>query len=205
MARPINTKKDRYPIMQEDYDNLIKSTKHDKRIDKHTRLKLLRAYTLLFHSGCRISEITSLTVSDIASIISNHNYILTKTKTNTTQMLRFTSKSIEVLKALDISDIFTYIFYKNQKDRSISNDKAMSVSGLTKLINKHLALKLNELYTSHSFRSGYVTRIVETTGNITIAQKLARHRDIKTTMKYIGATPKQLDDALERVFNEKGT
>lgn len=194
MARPKDTKKDRHPIMDEEYQKILFITKMDKSMYKATKLKLLRAYTILFHSGCRVSEIVDFTKDDLSYIITNKNYVLTKTKTKTTQMLKFNDTSVNVFNKLDLSDVDNYLFYTNGKD------KAMTKDGLTHLINKHLKSQLNQLFTTHSFRSGYVTRIVEATGNISVAQKLARHSDPKTTLKYISATNRQIDDALDKIF-----
>lgn len=192
--RPQGTKKDRFPIMEDEYNKIIFLTKRDKNLSTKTKCKLLRVYTLLFHTGCRISEIADFTKEDLKYLITQKNYVLTKTKTSTTQMLKINTSSSQALSALDLADVKEYLFYKNGSSRP------MSVSGLTDLVNTHLAIQLNEMYTSHSFRAGYVTRIVEATGNIRVAQKLARHSSYKTTLKYVGATPKQVDDALDLIF-----
>jgi integrase len=76
----------------------------------------------------------------------------------------------------------------------------MNVAGLEKLVNTHLREQLNILYTSHSFRAGYITRILEATGNPKIAQKLARHKDIITTLRYAGASDRQVNNALDKIF-----
>jgi integrase len=195
MARPKNTKKDSLPILEDDFNLIIRKTKKDKSIKSDTKKKIIRAYTLLYCLGCRISEITNLTVDDIKSLTANQYLILTKTKTNTIQRLTINDKIVKMIEQLDFSDCEDYIFYKpNHKNTAIKT------AGLTKLLNTYLAKQLNPLYTSHSFRGGYITRIIEATGNIATAQKLARHRSKTTTMGYIGSTQKQQDDALNKIF-----
>jgi integrase len=101
---------------------------------------------------------------------------------------------LTLLKELDYNDCKSAIFYRP------NSTEPMKVSGLEKLVNIHLKNQLNVLYTSHSFRAGYITRILEATGNPKIAQKLARHKDIITTLKYAGASDKQVGDALDKIF-----
>ena len=194
MARPKNTKKDRIPILDDEFTKIIFLTKRDKSMKSVTKKKLLRAYTLLYCTGARISEISKFTLEDIQYIYKYNEKIITKTKTGATQKLVINEKAIQLLKDLPYDDCKEYLFYANNKPTP------MSVAGLTDLINDHLKEQLNILYTTHSFRAGYITRIVETTGNPKIAQKLARHKNITTTLNYVGVSDKQIDDALNKIF-----
>lgn len=194
MARPKGTKKDRQPIYPAEFKRVIELIRHSKKIQWKTKLKLIRACTLLFYSGARISEIASLNIDDFKRLISNRSHILSTTKTKTTQVLKFNQKAISEIAKLDISDCKEALFYKN------GTSKPMNSQGLEKLINKYLKEHLNVLYTTHSFRAGYITQIEEAS-NIAVAQKLARHKDRRTTVRYIGATPGQIDNALDSVFS----
>lgn len=194
MARPKNTKKDRLPIMATDYTTIVIKTKNDKSMKSVTKRKLLRAYALLYCFGARISEITNFTMEDMQFIFKNKYIILDNTKSNATQRLVINDKALEMLKELDYSDCKNALFYKP------NSDEPMNVGGLEKLVNTHLSRQLNVLYTSHSFRAGYITRILEATGNPKIAQKLARHKDIITTLRYTGASEKQVSNALDKIF-----
>ncbi|MCK5111054.1 MAG: tyrosine-type recombinase/integrase [Arcobacteraceae bacterium] len=194
MARPKNTKKDRLPIMEYEYNQIVFKTKHDKAMKSVTKRKLLRAYGLLYCFGARISEITNFTLDDLNFIYMHKYIILTDTKSNATQRLIINDKAIEILKSLDYSDCEDALFYRP------NTTTPMNIGGLEKLINTHLKHQLNVLYTTHSFRAGYITRILEATGNPKIAQKLARHKDIITTLRYSGASDRQIDDALDKIF-----
>ncbi len=194
MARPERTKKDRQPIFELEFNKIIERTKRSKTLRKSTKLKLLRAYTLLFYSGCRISEITTFTIDDLTKLVKDQMFVLKKTKINATQLLQFNKVCCDKISQMDISDCKSALFYKNGRS------EPMNAAGLTKLINEHLKQQLNVLYTTHSFRAGFITKIAEITGNIAVAQKLARHRDRKTTLRYLTATPTQVDAALDKVF-----
>lgn len=196
--RPIGSTKDRQPIYKEEFDKLIELTKHNKDIQKDTKLKLIRAFTLLYLTGCRVCEILDFTLDDIEVICRNKIESLNnKNKMNRPRALRFSEEGVRMLSKLDYSDCpetTGYLFYKN------ASDKHMSEGVFTRMLNTYLAQKLSDLYTTHSFRAGIITRIVEKTGNIKIAQKFIGHGSEKTTAKYICATPKQIDDALDKLF-----
>ena len=195
--RPIGSTKDRQPIYKEEFDKLIELTKHDKSIQKDTKLKLIRAFTLLYFTGCRVCEILDFTLEDIEIICRNKISSLgNNTKTRRPRALRFNEDGVRVISKLDYSDCPSsgYLFYKNASERP------MSEGVFTRLLNTYLAEKLSDLYTTHSFRAGYITRIVEATGNLETARSLVGHASIKTTIEYLSATPKQMDDALDKVF-----
>jgi site-specific recombinase XerD len=62
---------------------------------------------------------------------------------------------------------------------------------LTERINKYLKLvsqKTGKHFTSHSFRIGLITALIDTTG-ISMACKIAGHSDIKTTELYNRSCP----------------
>lgn len=196
MARPKGTKKAREPITKEDYEYLLQRVQHDKTLIRATKLKLFRAFTLLYHGGFRINEIGRFNKLLLARVIKMRYQILTKTKNNLTYKKNFTRASVDALAAMDLRDVEEYLFYKNG-----SKNKAMSVGGLTDLVNRHLKNYLSELHTTHSFRSGYATRVVEASnGNIETARKNLGHTNGATTIRYITTTEKQDKENLERAF-----
>lgn len=66
-------------------------------------------------------------------------------------------------------------------------------------------LKDTELpYTNfHTLRHTAMTWIVKSTGDIRVAQKIAGHADIKTTVKYAHVLDEQKRSALEKTFNQE--
>ncbi len=57
--------------------------------------------------------------------------------------------------------------------------------------------------TPHSFRHYFVTRILITTGNLKLAQNLARHQNIAVTQRYAHLSDDELDKGYWNVFEEK--
>jgi integrase/recombinase XerC len=57
--------------------------------------------------------------------------------------------------------------------------------------------------TPHSFRHYFVTRVLSTTGNLKLAQNLARHQNIAVTQRYAHLSDDELDKGYWDVFEEK--
>ena len=56
--------------------------------------------------------------------------------------------------------------------------------------------------TPHSFRHYFVTRVLKTSGNLKLAQELARHRNIAVTQRYAHLSDDELDHGYWDVFEE---
>ena len=57
--------------------------------------------------------------------------------------------------------------------------------------------------TPHSFRHYFVTRVLQGTGNLKMAQELARHRNIAVTQRYAHLSNDELDRAYWEVFEDE--
>jgi integrase/recombinase XerC len=56
--------------------------------------------------------------------------------------------------------------------------------------------------TPHSFRHYFVTRVLQTSGNLKLAQELARHTNIAVTQRYAHLTDDELDKGYFQAFEE---
>ncbi len=57
--------------------------------------------------------------------------------------------------------------------------------------------------TPHSFRHYFVTRILQASGNLKMAQELARHRNIAVTQRYAHLSDNELDRGYYQIFEAK--
>jgi integrase len=57
--------------------------------------------------------------------------------------------------------------------------------------------------TPHSFRHYFVTTVLRGTGNLKIAQELARHKNIQVTQRYTHLSDDELDKAYYSVFENR--
>ncbi len=58
--------------------------------------------------------------------------------------------------------------------------------------------------TPHSFRHYFVTVVLKATGNLKMAQELARHRNIAVTQRYAHLSDDELDKGYHNIFNQEG-
>ncbi len=56
--------------------------------------------------------------------------------------------------------------------------------------------------TPHSFRHYFVTTVLRASGNLKLAQELARHRNIAVTQRYAHLSDDELDKGYEQIFNK---
>jgi integrase/recombinase XerC len=59
--------------------------------------------------------------------------------------------------------------------------------------------------TPHSFRHYFVTRVLQSSGNLKMAQELARHRNIAVTQRYAHLSDNELDQGYWEVFEDPST
>ena len=57
--------------------------------------------------------------------------------------------------------------------------------------------------TPHSFRHYFVTRVLQSSGNLKLAQELARHKNIAVTQRYAHLSDNELDQGYYEIFEEK--
>lgn len=197
--RPLGSTKERLAICEKQYQILMLKLSTDKSLRTATRLKLARAFVLLYLTGCRVGEIVGLTYDDISSIHHDRTLALgNNTKTKRARTIHFIPRMCELLSMVDFADTLAYGGYLFYEENS---KKPMSKKGLMALINTYLFKYLGELYTTHSFRAGYITRVAEATGNLKTAQDLVGHKSIKTTLSYLSTSTEQKLKALELVFS----
>lgn len=192
MARPAGTKAKR-PLNKELYYKLIAYVENTSHIKPITKEKLKIAYTLLYCTGCRISEIRSFTSDDLNYIIENKFYSTdNKTKTGKARYIRFNTMHIELIKK-HRPNKEGYLFNRN------NSNKPMSIAGITNICNQYIHEALGDLYSSHGFRRNMVTTLLKTTGRLSVAQAHIGHKNALTTARYDIASEEDIDEALNKI------
>ncbi len=70
-------------------------------------------------------------------------------------------------------------------------------------VEKILGVEAVGSITPHSFRHYFVTKVLQGTGNLKMAQELARHRNIAVTQRYAHLSNDELDRAYWEVFEDE--
>lgn len=186
------TKRIRENIREKEHENILAQLEgsKDKHIRPNTKQNLRVIFTLLYYTGCRVNELTQLTIKDLKEIIKNKELIIETFKTRKERKLFFSDKAIK-----DIKNLFDY--EKEEENSLIIRSKgntSKSPHSLTLIntVNKFIQKALNSnRYTSHSYRSGLITDMSRTI-NTKFISKFIGHSDIKTTMRYIRPTDEDL-------------
>ena len=192
MARPTGSAVDRLPIKKEDYEFLLFKLKKDKQMRADAKQRLLNAFVLLYHTGCRCDEIRNWSELFIASGLSRGRFILRngETKTGKSRVVLLSKRAIEEIDE-KVKPLCGLIF-------GGKNGEVMSSAALKRLINSYLHKTLGEEYSSHSFRSGAIMRVAKAS-DMVHAQHFIGHSSVKTTAIYIKPSDKDILEALERI------
>lgn len=199
MARPKGTTRDKKPIGEIEYKKLVAHTKGDDHIKENTKEKFLRSWVLLYYTGCRISELTSITVKDIRDIVNKNEFsLLNNTKTKKPRLIYFSNDAVK-----EITKVFKFDL-ENLEDRSYvirSWDRyfdRVNERAYTEQINKYIHNVLGELYSSHSFRSGIITDMLNHGINTKVVKEYIGHSSTNTTLRYYKVGEKEIRKSLIR-------
>lgn len=163
-----------------------------------TQLHGLRTRALceiLFATGMRISEALSLNRKDINW--ETKEAMVVNAKNGDQQIVNFTDRSLLWLKRyLDArTDDQPYLFTAG-KGRMPSVTARFYLRAHTKKlgIKKHIK--------NHIFRKSFVTHLIEKGADLAMVSSLARHRDVRTTLRFYAAVNKERSkDVHEAIMN----
>ena len=189
--RPAGTTRAKKPILKKEFDRLINATNRSLELQSQTKMKFIRAFTLLYLTGCRISEIADMKTADVASMIQENEYSLTNnTKTKTARLISFSEnkEQIEFLKKiLPLKD--GYLFARNNANTP------MSIANLKLMMNRFIQKVLGTLYSTHSFRAGYITTAHQLGLSLEHIRQDIGHASIATTARYATVTHTEIAEA----------
>ena len=173
-----------------------------------------RAFLLtLADTGLRIHEACGLRRGDIdwntrqAVVIGKGDY---------EAVIRFSKRSMKALKAyLNVRAAMDGatgkaisslpVFARHDKGAGNKIKPLSTTSGraiVNERVKEALGMEAVGTITPHSFRHYFVTRILNETGNLKLAQSLARHRNIAVTQRYAHLVDNELDQEYQQIFDQ---
>lgn len=169
----------------------------------------------LADSGLRVHEACGLRRGDIDW---NEGKALIIGKGDKQAVVRFSKRSLRALKAylqarsdLDGSSgrPLTSLPLFARHDKGAGNKvKPITPTTGRNIVQERVAEALGAdavgTITPHSFRHYFVTRVLLSTGNLKLAQNLARHQNIAVTQRYAHLADDELDSGYWQVFEEQG-
>lgn len=164
----------------------IKSIRDISRMKKALRGRDLLLFTLGINTALRISDLLTLTTSDV----SGDYIVLTESKTKKTKRIKINASAREAIRKLAPEE--GPLFPSRKGGKSISRVQAYRIlnaaaerAGVTVEIGCHSLRKT----------AGYHT--YKKTGDIALTMKLLNHSSERETLRYIGLDAETLDDTYE--------
>lgn len=168
----------------------------------------------LADTGLRVHEACGLRRGDIDW---NEGKALIIGKGDKQAIVRFSSRSMRALKAylqarsdLDGSagrPLTSLPLFARHDKGAGSKVKPITPTTGRNIVQERVAEALGKdavgTITPHSFRHYFVTRVLLTTGNLKLAQSLARHQNIAVTQRYAHLADDELDSGYWQVFEDK--
>ncbi len=211
----------RLPQFPKDYIEVliekINSTPSDSLLDEVEKLRFLRdrAFLLtLADTGLRVHEACNLRRGDIDW---NEGKAVIIGKGNREAVVRFSTRAIEAIKAylsqrssLDSNSgkplSSLPIFARHDKGSGKKVKPITTTTGrniVKERAKEFLDENIAHEITPHSFRHYFVTRVLTSSGNLKLAQELARHRNIAVTQRYAHLSDDELDRGYWQAIEEK--
>lgn len=180
----------------------------------HDRLRALRDRAFLItlaDTGLRVHEACALRRGDIDW---NESRAIIIGKGNKQAVVRFSSRSITAIKDY----LAARSSYDGGSGRPLSSlplfarhdkgagNKVKPITTTTgrNIVRERVVEVLGEEYvtkiTPHSFRHYFVTKVMRATGNLKLAQALARHASIQITQRYAHLADNELDQGYHEIF-----
>jgi integrase len=185
--------------------------------DKNIQLRALRdkAFLLtLADTGLRVHEACGLRRGDLDW---NESRAIVIGKGNHQDVVRFTSRSIQALKdylalrsTLDGTSgkhLAALPLYARHDKGAGKKIKPITTATGRNIVSERVKQALGDeaegRITPHSFRHYFVTMVLRGSGNLKLAQELARHKNIQVTQRYAHLSDDELDRGYYEIFESK--
>ena len=174
-----------------------------------------RAFLLtLADTGLRVHEACKLRRGDIDW---NEQRAIVIGKGDKQAVVRFTSRAIQAIKgylsqraALDGNSgkqlTSLPLFARHDKGAGKKTKPITPTTGrriVQERVRQFLGEEMVGKITPHSFRHYFVTIVLRGSGNLKLAQELARHKNIQVTQRYTHLSNDELDKAYYEIFEKK--
>jgi integrase/recombinase XerC len=180
--------------------------------DKLRALRDRAFIVTLADTGLRVSEACRLRRGDIDW---NEGRAIIIGKGDKQAIIRFSSRSMNAIKdylnlrmkidgstGLPLTSL--PLFARHDKGAGKKTKPITTTTGRN-LVNENVRLALGESsersITPHSFRHYFVTTVLRASGNLKLAQELARHTNISVTQRYAHLSDNELDKGYAEIFD----
>jgi len=196
-------------------ENLVAPTEDEELANAKLRAVRDTAFLLtLADTGLRVHEACKLRRGDIDW---NEQRAIVIGKGDKQAVVRFTSRALQAIKnylslraALDGSSgkqlTSLPLFARHDKGAGKKIKPMTPTTGrniVKERVEQFLGRDMVGKITPHSFRHYFVTSVLRGSGNLKLAQELARHSNIQVTQRYAHLSNDELDKAYYEIFEKK--
>lgn len=151
-------------------------------------------FKMMYSSGCRISEITNLKLSDF---MDNYHSAIVTGKGNKQRRVYFDETSRNALARYyqDRKKILAENHIENPTKQLFINQKGepLSVSGVRYIISRYSGVEgTNHHVNPHAFRHTFATTMLNNGADVRMVQEMLGHSSISTTQRYTHVTTERL-------------
>ena len=196
-----------------DYIQLLDNTYTLEPIERLRFLRDRAFLVTLADTGLRVHEACALRRSDIDW---NEGRTVITGKGNRQAVVRFSTRALSALRAyltaraeLDGASgrplASLPLFIRHDKGAGKKVKPITTATGrniVTQRVEEALGKESAHLITPHSFRHYFVTTVLRASGNLKLAQELARHRNIAVTQRYAHLSNDELDQGYHEIFED---
>jgi integrase/recombinase XerD len=192
----MSIKKIRKPIGEAEFKKLMNHLRGDDSLKDFSKTRLLRVFSLLYYSGCRLNELSQLTVKQIKQILETRETTIISHKVKAERILYFSANAVK--------ELSKYFILEDQDENNLvitswgKPKQQLHHISLIQSVNKYIQSVIGDQYSSHSFRSGIITDLAINQINPKIIQSFIGHRNINTTLRYVKPSEADIKNALVR-------
>jgi len=186
---------------------------YKQTIDKLRALRDRAFLITLADTGLRVSEACKLRRGEIDW---NEGRAIIIGKGDKEAIIRFSNRSMQALKdylnirakmdgstGLPLASL--PLFARHDKGAGKKTKPMTTTTGrniVAEQARKALGNEVERNITPHSFRHYFVTTVLRSSGNLKLAQELARHTNISVTQRYAHLSDNELDQGYSNIFDE---
>ncbi|OJF77527.1 MAG: recombinase XerC [Treponema sp. CETP13] len=155
-------------------------------------------FEMLYSSGCRVSEIASLTLADFSP---QRDSAMIKGKGGKDRRVYFSEEAVAALNKYLPERKATLLRLKKTTTAVFISQKGTHITsgGIQYIVRRYSSIEgSNNPVTPHAFRHTFATQLLNNGANIRVVQELLGHSSISTTQRYTHVTSKSMIEAYNK-------
>jgi site-specific recombinase XerD len=189
-----NTRKIPTVLAREEIEMILNSP-----TDDYTSLMEVTMFNLFYSTGCRLSEVLGMKISDIDF---DSRRIIVTGKGNKQRYVFLTVRALDMIRTYlpERQKVLEKAGMENEDTVLVNaKGKQLPLSTVHSIFDKYRdRLGLSKKFTPHVFRHSFATHLIDNNSDIRVVQVLLGHESIGTTQIYTHVTGKRLEEVYRK-------